>query len=289
MDQVDWPLALERLRPKPAARRTFTTDEDRFIGEVVTGEGREHLLIGRIGSGDHQTVDLDHGHIEDLRLEGNRGFIDTTTVCFLDYGNVVGIMQGGLASPRATSIQRWINACGMVSEDIELWPVISKSAWDKLKDASAVHKVEISFKPTPGQLPPETSGLAGFARYGRERYPDHKISMTIEIPRRAGLGPVARARGESRLRTDTQALMSELGWLTEPGVSRARALVTLPTPSGDLKDETLDFLKHHITAKRRVQVRAEDARPRHEAAVEAILATAREHATDLRAAVGAQV
>ncbi|RKE19986.1 hypothetical protein BX266_3320 [Streptomyces sp. TLI_171] len=289
MEQVEWPLALERLRPRPAGRRTFATDEDHFIGEVVSGGGRDHLLIGRLGGGDHQTVDLDHGHIEDLRLEGNRGFIDTTTVCFLEFGNVVGMMQGGQASPRASAIQRWMNACGMVNGDIELWPVISKSAWDKLQNAAAVHKVEFTFKPVPGILPPEGSGLAGFARHGRERYPDHRISMAIEMPRR-GVGPVARARGERRLREDVQALMSDFGWLAEPnGVSRARALVTLDTPSGDLKDEPLDFLKHHITAKRRVLVRPEDSRPRHEAAIDAILDTAREHADDLRAAVSASV
>lgn len=289
MEQVDWPTALAQVRPKPAAHRTYATEDDQFIGEVVSGEDREHLLIGRIGSGDHQTVDLDHGHIEDLRLEGNRGFIDTTTVCFLDFGNIIGIMQAGQASPRASALQRWMNSCGMVAEDIAIWPVISRGVWDKLEQAQAVHKCEFTFKPVPGLLPPEGVGLTEFARQGRERYPDHTISMTIELPKRgSGLGPVARARGERRLREDVQAMMSKLGWLTEPnGVTRARAVVTLPTPSGDLKDESLDFLKHHITAKRRVHVRTEDSRPRHEAAIEAILDSAREHADELRAAVSA--
>ena len=83
--------------------------------------------------------------------------------------------------------------------------------------------------------------------------------------------------------------ISELGYLFGPsGIEMARALVTLPTEEGYLKDEPLDFLKHHITAKKRVEVRAEDSRPRYATSVEAILEAAREHAHDLRAAVSGQ-
>jgi hypothetical protein len=70
------------------------------------------------------------------------------------------------------------------------------------------------------------------------------------------------------------------------GIERARAQVTLPTGDGFTKEEALDFLKHHVTAKKRVEVRStEDSRPRYTAAVDAILEAAREHANDLRAAV----
>ncbi len=81
--------------------------------------------------------------------------------------------------------------------------------------------------------------------------------------------------------------MSELGYLIGPsGIERARALVTLPTDDGHVKEEPLDFLKHHVTAKKRVAVRSsDDARPRYTAAVEAILEAAHEHMNDLRGAV----
>lgn len=83
--------------------------------------------------------------------------------------------------------------------------------------------------------------------------------------------------------------MSEFGHLIGPsGIERARAHVTLPTGDGFTKDEPLDFLKHHVTAKKRVEVRSVDSRPRYTTAVDAIMEAAREHANDLQAAVGGE-
>ncbi|MDT0469654.1 hypothetical protein [Streptomyces gibsoniae] len=285
MEEVPWQRALEEMSTKPSTQRTFITpDEDRFIGEAVFSSDAMHLIVGRIGSGELQTVDLDHGHIEDLRLDGNRGFIDTTAVCFLDYGNIIGIMGSSQASPRATAIQRWMNACGLAAEEIALWPVISQDVWTKLQNASAVHNFEFTFRPNPAFMPPDGASIFGF-RQASDRYPDHRITFKVEVPKRGQV--TSRARGHRRLQEDAMHFMSELGYLVGPsGIERARALVTSPTEDGHIKEEGLDFLKHHVTAKKRVEVRsAEDSRPRYATAIEAILEAAQEHANDLRAAV----
>lgn len=287
MEQTPWQEALEELSSKQWGQRLFTSpDGDQFIGEAKFYAGAMHLLVGRIGSGELHAVDFDHGHIEDLRLDGNKGFIDLTTVCFLDYGNIVGIMGSSQAAPRSTAIQHWMNACGMAAEDIALWPVISQDVWTKLQNATAVHNFEFTFRPNPAFMPPSSASLFGF-RQTSDRYPDHRITLKFEVPKR---GPAtSRARGQRRLQEDAMQFMSELGHLIGPsGIERARAQVTLPTGDGFTKEEALDFLKHHVTAKKRVEVRsAEDSRPRYTAAVDAILEAAREHANDLRAAVSA--
>lgn len=287
MDPVDWQEALDGVLHRPPALRTFTSpDGDTYIGESVAYSNQMHLIVGRIAAGNMQTVDLDHGHIEELRLEGNRGFIDTSTVCFLDYANIVGVMHGNQAAPRSSAIQRWMNACGIITEDVALWPVISKSVWEKLENASAVHNVEFAFRPNPAFMPQEGVSLFGFSRETGERYADHRITIKLEVPKRGGGGPTSRARGQRRLQDDAVSLVSGLGYLVGPsGIDRARALVTSPTEDGHYKEEALDFLKHHVTAKKRVEVRDEESRPRHAAAVQAIMEAAHEHRGDLRAAV----
>ncbi|WP_215456377.1 hypothetical protein [Streptomyces sp. ATCC 21386] len=286
MDPVDWQDALDGLMHRQPALRTFTSpDGDTYIGESVAYSNQMHLIVGRIGAGNMQTVDLDHGHIEELRLEGNRGFIDTTTVCFLDYANIIGIMHGNQAAPRSSAIQRWMNACGMITEDVALWPVISKGVWEKLQNASAVHNVEFTFRPNPAFMPQEGVSLFGFSRESGERYADNRITIKVEVPKR-GSGPTSRARGQRRLQDDAVRIVSGLGYLVGPsGIDRARALVTSPTEDGHFKEEALDFLKHHVTAKKRVEFRDEESRPRHAAAVQAIMEAAQEHRSDLRAAV----
>lgn len=287
MDLVDWQEALNDVLGRPATHRTFTTpDSDTYIGESVAYMNQMHLIVGRIGAGNMQTVDLDHGHIEELRLEGNRGFIDTSTVCFLDYGNIIGVMRGNQSAPGSSAIQRWMNACGMITEDVALWPVISKSVWEKLEKASAVHNVEFTFRPNPAWMPQDGVSLFGFGREAGERYSDHRVTIKVEVPKRGGGGPTSRARGHRRLQDDAVSIVSGLGYLVGPsGIDRARALVTSPTADGHYKEEALDFLKHHVTAKKRVEVHDEESRPRHAAAVQAILEAAHEHRDDLRAAV----
>ncbi|MEW5542114.1 hypothetical protein AB1339_31250 [Streptomyces cyaneofuscatus] len=288
MDTSNWQVFLENLERTPAPERICSHRSDSFIGQAVRSGGLLHLLVGRIGTSELQTVDLDHGHIEDIRLEGNKGTIDTTTVSFLEYGNIIGILQGKPGSPRAAAIQRWLNSCQIADHEIALWPVIANNVWDKLEKSTAVHSFEFSYRPSPAIAPPDGGGLSTFVRLGDDRYPDHRITLKIEVPRKDGPGPVARLRGQRRLQGDIQSLMSELGYLDGPtGVDRARALVTLPDADGGDSDEALDFIKHHITAKCRVEVNSGSARPRYEANVSAIMQVARERQLDLRAAVSA--
>ncbi|MFD3334099.1 hypothetical protein ACFWV1_15840 [Streptomyces sp. NPDC058700] len=269
------------------AGRICTHRSESLIGQAVRSSGSLHLLVGRIGTSELQTVDLDHGHIEDIRLEGNKGTIDTTTVSFLNFGNVIGILQGKPGSPRASAIQRWLNSCQAVEYEIALWPVIANNVWEKLEKASAVHSFEFSYRPSPAIAPPDgEGGLSSFVRLGDSRYPDHRITLKIEIPRKDGPGPVARLRGQRRLQGDIQSLMTELGYLEgSTGVDRARALVTLPDSEGEENDEPLDFIKHHITAKCRVEVSPVASGPRYEANVAAIMQVARDKERDIRAAV----
>jgi hypothetical protein len=288
MDRSNWQIFLESLERTPAAERICTHRSDSFIGQAVRHDGSLHLLVGRIGTSELQTVDLDHGYIEDIRLEGNKGTIDTTTVCFLDFGNIIGILQGKPGSPRASAIQRWLNSCQIAEHEIALWPVIANNVWEKLEKADAVHSFEFSYRPSPAIAPPDGEGLSSFIRLGDSRYPDHRVTLKIEIPRKDGVGPVARLRGQRRLQGDIHSLMTELGYLEGPtGVERARALVTLPDEDGKATDEPLDFIKHHITAKCRVEVSSAGSRPRYEANVDAIMQVAQDKQRDLKAAVGA--
>jgi hypothetical protein len=288
MGAVDWQRALARIEGKSAEERIFASDTGSYIGQVVTVGGQKHLLVGKIGPGNLETVDLDLGNIEELQLQGNKGTIETTAVCFLSYGNVVGVLQGSMSAPRITSVQGWINACGMTSEEIAAWPVISSNAWEVLRNSEAVHGFEFTYRPNPLIPPPRGTRLASFARQGSEWYPDHRITVKIEVPKTRDVSPTARLRGQRQLRRDVENLLSELGYLKDStGVTRARANVTVQNDDGEFVDTPLDFILHRVTVKQRINYRASAGRPRYEVSVEAILESARDCEEVLRAAVSA--
>ncbi|MCT2590234.1 hypothetical protein LHJ74_09960 [Streptomyces sp. N2-109] len=288
MERVPWQQSLSALAHREPRSRIYSSDSGNYLGQTVELSNRQHLLVGRITTGPLQTVDLDRLLIEEMRLEGNKGTIDTTAVCFLDFGNIIGIMQSKQGSPRASAIQNWMNACGLADEEIALWPVISDHTWEKLENASAVHSFEFTYRPNPLAPPPEEVGLSTYNKISNERYPDHKITVKLEVPKRGGLSPMAKLRGHRRMQEDIHSFMAELGYLEGPtGVERARAIVTVENSDGEYVEEPLDFIKHHVTVKTRVEVHSGDSRPSPHASIDGIMEAARLHKDSLKAAVSA--
>ncbi|WP_436979989.1 hypothetical protein [Streptomyces sp. enrichment culture] len=286
MEEVDWQRALSGIEQRPPLSRIFSSDSGSYIGIVVTAFEKKHLLIGKIGPKNLETVDLDLGALQEMHLEGNRGTIETTAVSFLPYGNIIGVMQGSMASPRISAIQNWINSCGMTTEEVATWPVISNAAWKTLKNAEAVHSFEFSYRPNPANSSPEGEGMMSYIKLGNERYEDHRITVKIEVPKTKDVSPLRRLRGQRRLRQDVEQLLSSLGHLRDStGITRARANVTVAHDDGHTTETPLDFILHRVTAKQRISFQAATGRPRYEVSVGAILDAYQDCKAELEAAV----
>ncbi|MCS0639392.1 hypothetical protein NX801_27905 [Streptomyces sp. LP05-1] len=270
-------------------QRQYNSGDDIYVGDPISVQGRQHLVLARLRDGDIQQIDWERNNISDLQLDGNRSVVDTTIICFLSFGNVIGVIQGSASAPRPTALQRWLNSMNLVQEDLAVMPLVGKKAWDKLSSAEAVNLFEMRLRPGQMVFPSDADGLGGFSRQAHKQNPDALITLTMKIPKRRGFGrDSARSRGERRLREDVQSFISGFGSLVGPdgAVDRAIAHVTLSASDGSLVEDKINFVSDHITAQKPVFLRrSEGQAPWYEAAVHAVLDVAAAHDAELRDAV----
>lgn len=286
---LDWPQVLSNLGQREMRQRRYRHIDDVYVGDPISVQGRQHLVLARLRDGDIQQIDWEHQHISDLQLEGNRSVVDTTIICFLPFGNVIGVIQGSPSAPRPTALQRWLNSMNVAHEELAVMPLVGKKAWEKLNSAEAVNFFEMRLRPGRMVFPSDAAGLGDFSRQAHKQNPDALITLTMKIPKRRGFGrDTARSRGERRLREDVQHFISDFGSLVGPdgSVDRAIAHVTLSTSDGALVEDQINFVSDHITAQKPVFLRrSEGQAPWYEAAVHAVLDVAAAHESELRDAV----
>jgi hypothetical protein len=226
-------------------------------------------------------IDWDTGHLRELESRAREGFLDTSVMCFLPFGNIVGIMQGATSAPTHKSLEVWLNGMKLFpSMRVAVRPVISRAEVERLKTASGASKIEIRIGSSRTAALQDKSGrLASILRRASEEYGDINVTIVISVP-----------RGSTR-NEDRQRLLADLRDLEDvmPGAAeRARATLVYSDQSGPDFRRLVELVEHHITAKRRVAALDEEGRSiRIVSAVGAILGVAAEHEQELRLAVDA--
>ncbi|MEV8325079.1 hypothetical protein [Kitasatospora sp. NPDC056731] len=292
MSHIDWQAVLSNLGGIPPQQRLYRDTSEVYFGEPVVAESAHHLGLARLRDGDIQQVDWQNGHIDHLQLDGDRSIVDTTVVCFLPFGNVIGVLKGSMAAPRPTAVQRWLNTMDTgLDRDIAVIPLISMSAYEKLKRAEEVNFFEMRMRPGPDVLESEIGGLGDMSRRIHRQNRDALITLSMKIPKQGFFGRgTPRSRGEMQLREDVQTFIAQNARLLGPdcAIDRAIAHVTLANSDGELVEEKINFISDHITSQKTVIMRrTQGGAPWHEAAVRAILGVASEHEAELRRAVSA--
>ncbi len=256
-----------------------------LVGSVATARGQDHLLLHRVKDDTEwlSVMDWSTGEWQELEQNASRGFVDTSAICFLPFGNVVGIMPGSVSAPSHKRLEDWLNELHLFPDTrLAIRPVLSKAEVERLGTAHGASRIEIKIGNHKASALRGRSGrLASFLRQAHEAYGDINVTMIISVPR-------GKARDEDR-----QALLDDLRDIAPvaPGAAdRARAKLVYAEADGAERSRLVELTEHHITAKRRVSAVDDEGNSiRILSAVDAILDVAAEHEGELRAAVGADL
>ncbi|WP_244943050.1 hypothetical protein [Streptomyces inhibens] len=282
MPQLDWDGALSSLATASLQER-MVDKELTFVGSVATVDEQDHLLLHRVKDASEwlSLMDWSTGEWRELEQNASRGFVDTSAICFLPFGNVVGIMQGSVSAPTHKSLETWLNELRLFPDvDLVVRPVLSKAEVERLAAAHGASRIEIKIgNHKVSALRDRVGRLAKFLRVAHEAYGDISVTMIISVPR-------GKALAEHR-----QALLDDLrdiAPVAPDAAERARAKLVFAEADGAERSRLVELTEHHITAKRRVSAVDEEGNSiRILSAVDAILGVAAEHEGELRAAVEA--
>ena len=279
LEQLPWAEFLASVATTPLERRTVEV-ESTLVGNVVTYQEEDHLLLHRAkDAGEWLSILNWHtGEWKQLEARAAEGFLETSVICFLPYGNVIGIMRGSTSAPTNKSLEVWLNELKpFTGTSLIVRPLMSHSEVERLRTAEGASRVEIRIGSSKlSALRQRTGRLARILRIAGEEYGDIEVTMTITVP-----------RGKTRFE-DRQALLhdlQDLGEVMPEAADRARATLVYAEQSGPEYSQLAEFVEHHITAKRRVP--AVDDRGeaiRISSAVRVVLDAAAEHEDELRLA-----
>jgi hypothetical protein len=282
MTPLNWDSALASLATASLQDR-MVDKETTLVGSTTIVDEQDHLLLHRVKDASEwlSVMDWTTGRWQELEQNASRGFVDTSAICFLPFGNVVGIMQGSTSAPSHKSLETWLNELRFFPGDrFAVRPVLSKAEVERLATAQGAQRIEIKIGGHRIEALGERTGrLARFLRVAHEAYGDIDVTMIISVPR-------GRALEEHR-----QALLDDLrdiAPVAPDATDRARARLVFAEHDGPERSRLVELTEHHITAKRRVPAVDEQGNSiRILSAVDAILNVAADHEGELRAAVEA--
>ena len=283
--QLPWEETLAALAKKrDVSERTFESDSV-FVGSIVTIQEEDHLLLHRVKNpGEWLSVlNWKTGEWRELESKASEGYLDTSVICYLPYGNVIGMMQGSTSAPTHRSLQTWLNGLNLFpGTPLVVRPVMSRAEVEKLRTASGASKIEIRIGSSKMSALADKSGrLASFLHRASLEYGDVDVTVIISVPR-------GKAHGEDRERL--LADLRDLEQVVPEAAERAKATLVYAEEQGPEYSRLVELVEHHITAKRRVAaVNEEGESIRILSGVDAILGVAAEHEEELRLAVDADV
>ncbi|GAA4874423.1 hypothetical protein ACFQ34_32845 [Pseudonocardia benzenivorans] len=279
IEPMKWVDFLASLSARDLARRTVETDAT-YVGNTITYEEEDHLLLHRAKDvGEWLSVlNWGTGEWRELEMKAAEGYLESSVVCFLPYGNLVAIMRGSTSAPSHKSLETWLRGLKPFGERLlVVRPLLSMSEIERLQTAEGASRVEIRIgRSKAGALAMKTGRLATFLHRAGEAYGDIDVTMIISIP-----------RGNTR-HEDRQELLADLQDLADvmpDAAEKARATLVFAEDSGAEHRQLTEFVEHHITAKRRVRAVTDDGEAiRISSAVSVILDAAAEHEDELRLA-----
>jgi hypothetical protein len=283
IEQLPWEDTLESIALTKDVNERRVESDSVLVGNAIIIDEEDHLLLHRVkNAGEWLSVlDWSTGEWRELESKATEGYLDTTALCFLPYGNVVGMMQGSTSAPSHKSLQTWLNGLKFFPEmQLIVRPVVSRAEVERLRSARGASKIEIRIGSSKmAALEDRTGRLASFLRRASLDYGDVDVTVIISVPR-------GRAHSDDRERL--LADLRDLEQVVPDAAERARATLTYAEQSGPEYSRLVELVEHHITAKRRVAAVNEDGESiRILSAVGAILGVAAEHEAELRLAVDA--
>jgi hypothetical protein len=280
-DQFPFPSALAGIAAASVTHRRWDGPLQTLIGTVHTVEQEDHLLLHRVKDGGEwlAVMDLETGDWHELESKAKEGYLDTSAIVFLPYGNVLGMMQGATSAPSHKSLESWLRGLKVFgNEQILVRPLVSSAEVERLKGADGASRIEIRIGAHKTEALSKREGrLAQFLQRATADYGDLRVTVTISVPPGG-----ARAEDRRRLLEDLRDLEDVM-----PGAADvAKARLVYSDGGGEEYGRLAEFVEHHITAKRRVSAVDEEGNSiRLAEALRVIGDAAIEHEDELRLAV----
>lgn len=283
--QIDWDKALTFLSEQPLSKRISEVGDRILIGEILFYDEHAHLKLLKVRDNEAWlgVYDGEKKSVTDLEYGENTQLYETSIVSFLEFGNVIGLIQGSTSAPTAGAVVEWVQSLALFGPDVELRSeaVMSSEARNKLRQAPEASRIEAKLSTSKAQqLEARHSKLGPILRQVTEQFGPMTVTLILQTSQAKD-----NTEGRQMLRAEAANLAAAAD---DHEVVKAKARLVYIDADEKTTGENVDFLAQRITAKRKIgSVDEEGHSIRNLSAVKAIMQVAAAHDAELREAVGA--
>lgn len=248
METQPWQEVLGHLATADLASRTWESDRT-ILGQVYPLEEIDRLLLHKVRDGADwlSRVDFQTAQISEVEAEAGTGYLDSSAIHFVEFGNIVALMQGSVASPSHKTLEGWLNKVqpfDLGSGSLVVRPLVSPGELERLQQATQVSRFEIKLgKHFASTLKGKQGNLAKFLRRSKD-FGDVDITVVISVP---------RGKKKSQERIDLANDLNEISDVIPSAAAAARATLMFGPEDAVSAGRITELVEHHITAKRNVR------------------------------------
>ena len=285
MEHADWQAILKDLASVPLRERVWTGPDRTLIGEVMHVDGAYHLKLMLVRDQDAwlDVYNTQKDTIGELELDDATQLLEPSIIAFLDFGNVIGLIQGSTTAPTPSSFTLWLNNLEILGDGftVDTEPMVSHEIQQLINQSAELDRISIKVHTNRADaLEKRGSKLSKVLRAVKEEYGSMVVTVILQPGRAKDM-----AEGRKAVREEAKVI-AEASDNNE--VRRATGRLVYIESDEKRRGIDVDFAKQKITAKRKILTTAEDGSPiRNESAVRAIIAVAFENDQELRKIVNA--
>ncbi|MDA4893250.1 hypothetical protein PFZ55_40950 [Streptomyces sp. MS2A] len=280
MAQADWQAILKELASVPLRERVWNGPDRTLIGEVMHVDGAYHLKLMLVRDQDAwlDVYNEQKDTIGELELDDATQLVEPSIIAFLDYGNVIGLIQGSTTAPTPSSFTAWLNNLKILGDGftVDTEPMVSHEIQQMINQSTELDRISIKVHTNKADaLEKRGSKLSKVLRAVKEEYGSMVVTVILQPGRAKDM-----AEGRAAVREEAKVI-AEASDNNE--IKSAKGRLVYIEADDKRRGVDVDFAKQKITAKRKISTTAEDGSPiRNESAVRAIIDVAIEHEQELR-------
>lgn len=161
--QIDWDGTLSDIAGLSAPEQRKVEEEYTLVGTVTAVDEDNILLLHRVKDSTEwlSVLNWTTGDLRELEHSAHEGYLDTSVVYFLPFGNVIAVMPGSVSAPGRKAVETWLNGMKIFPYDLQVRPVVAHAEMEKLQSAEGASRVEVKVMANKmGALRDKSSRLA---------------------------------------------------------------------------------------------------------------------------------
>lgn len=248
---LPWDEFLTKLTKESVEKRKHLLWNTTHVASAYAYNEQEHFILARYREDAPSTLDVATGEFIDHENDTKRPWVEISVASFVPGTNKFGYVLGSAASPRASSMEEWINRHEIFDAEISIGPAVNRDVLARLNGAAQVKLLGVKLTRDQVMQNAQNHGIFTAAQTLSQNYGDVDIEIVVKVA-----GQVDR-----RHNTEREGLLDAARGVLGHDFKKAVAELLHFDEQGKPEGETINLLHDRLAVKMAVSVTDSEGNP----------------------------